>query len=271
MLQKGLGAGAALQQRRGLAVAAEQQPRPLGAVQPLVSRHGDKCRPQFTQGDGQHPRRLGGVQHEGYASFSAGCGDALHRQTVAEHVGDMGADRRVRTGIQRLLKLRQHHLRPKERCVHHRQLHVGDTVERPCHRVMLIPGDDDPAPRLYQRFDGDVQPVGGVGGEHYPCRVVYAEQLRRQTAALKIRLLRQPRGGIAAPPRRTHGRHRIVHSTAHTLRLLQRCRTGVQIDHTSTSLYPCPCRRNTRRGANPRPRSNSAASSAARRPCIRST
>ena len=189
MLQKGLGSGAALQQRHGLVAAAEQQTRPLWAVQPLVSRHGDKRRPQITQGDGQHPRRLGSVQHKGYSSFSTGGGDALYRQAVAEHVGYMGADHRVRPGVQRLLKLRQHRLRPKQRRIYHRQLHIGDAVERSCHRVVFIPRDDDPAPRPYQRFDGDVQPVGSVGGEYHPCRIVHAEQLRRQTAALKIRLL----------------------------------------------------------------------------------
>ena len=261
VLQKGLRAGTTLQQRRSL-VAAQQQSCALRAVQSLVPRHGDKCRPQLPHGHRQHPCRLGGVQHEGHVCLPAQRRNVLHRQTVAEHVGHMGADHRVRPGLQRLPELRQHRLRLEQRRVDDRQRHVRDAVERPCHRVVLIPGDDDPAPRLHQRLDGDVQPVSSVAGEHHLRGIVHVKQLRRQTAALKIRLLRQPRGGIAAASRRAHSRYGVVHGPAYALRLLQRRGPGIQIDHTSTSLSSLPRRRKTRRGPIPKLRSSAAASGA---------
>ena len=219
VLQKGLGAGASLQQRLSL-VAAQQQPRPLWAVQPLVPRHGNERRAQLPHGHRQHPRRLGSVQHEGHAPPAAQRRDALRRQAIAEHVGHMGADHRVRSGVQRLLKLRQHGLRSEQRRVDDGQLNIGDAVERPRHRVVLVTGDDHAASGLHQRFDGDVQPMGGAGCEHHACGVLHIEQRCRQTAAPEIRLLRQPRGGIAAPPGRAHGRCGAVHGAAHPFRLL---------------------------------------------------
>lgn len=89
---------AAQQQRPGGPFAAQQQPRPLGAVKPLVARHGNEGRPQLRQVQGQRPCRLGGVHQQRHTPAAADSGDLLQRLDAAEHVGHMVDDHRIRPG-----------------------------------------------------------------------------------------------------------------------------------------------------------------------------
>ena len=150
----------------------------------------------------------------------------------------MGADHCVRRSVQRLTELLQHGRRVEQRPIRHHDLHIGNGVERTGDSVVLVPGDDHPAARLYQRADGNIQPMGGTGREHHLGRIVHVEQLRRRHPAPQIRFLRPPGGGIAAPARRGQGVYRLVHGPPHRIRLLERSRSRVKIDHSSTSLYP---------------------------------
>ncbi len=143
--------------------AAEQKAGPLGAVQPLVARHGDKGRPQFLQMDragspptGRRPA-IRGTPRSRHRP-----GDLLHGEDKAEHIGYMGTYSRVHPLVQGLSEGLYQSLRPKERAAGHPDLHIRDGVERPGDRVVLIAGDHHSVPRTDQGLYGDIQSVGGV-------------------------------------------------------------------------------------------------------------
>lgn len=113
-------------------------------------------------------------------------------------------------------------------------------MERPGHGVVLVAGDHHAAARLHQCVNGDIQSVGGVAGKDHIGFVLHAEQLRRSRPAGIVRFLRQLGSLMAAPPRRGHGIDRTRHGAADRTRLFQRSGSGIEIDHTATSLYPAP-------------------------------
>ena len=166
---------AAQQQRPGGPFAAQQQPRPLGAVKPLVARHGDKGRPQLRQVQGQRPCRLGGVHQQRHTPAAAESGDLLQRLDAAEHVGHMVDDHRIRPGQNGPSEFLRHLLPPEGRRIHHRQAHLRYGVQGAADGVVLIAGDHHPAAGNHQRPDGDIQPVGSVHGEHHILRRRHAE------------------------------------------------------------------------------------------------
>ena len=182
--------------------AAQQQPRALRPVQSFMPRHGDKRRAQRIHVYRQHPRRLRRIQHEWHTLLPTQRRDALYRQSEAKHVGHVCADHRVRRTRQRSGELPYHLLPIKQRPIRYRQLHAGDSVQRPGNGVVLIPRNDHPSAGLHQRMHGNVQPMCSAGGEHHSRRISHAKQLCCQCAALQVCFLRRPRGRITPPPRR---------------------------------------------------------------------
>ena len=227
---------------------AQQKPRSLWAIQALVAGHGDERRVQFVHPHRQDPGGLGRVQHKGHARFGAQGGHLSHRLHAAEHIGHMVADHHVHALCKRCFQLFYHSFRLKRQRVQDGQCYVRDGVERPGHGVVLVAGDHHAAARLHQCVNGDIQSVGGVAGKDHIGFVLHAEQLRRSRPAGIVRFLRQLGSLMAAPPRRGHGIDRTRHGAADRTRLFQRSGSGIEIDHTATSLYPAPLCRRTRSG-----------------------
>ena len=226
---------AALQQRsRDLTVPAQEHAGALWAVQPLVSRHGDKGRAERVQLERQDARGLRGVHDQGNSLRAAERSDLLDRQNEAEHIGDVRADDGVKLRRDAVFKGAQQRGAVKER-------RSGDLdpraqrVQRPRDGVVLIAGDGDAPALRHERTDGDVQGVRRVGGKDDLLRRGYAEQLGGKAPAAEGRLLRRSGRGIAAAPRRGHGAHGPLHRIGNAQGLSEGRRGGVQIDHGSTS------------------------------------
>ena len=96
----------------------------------------------------------------------------------------------IRATFQNASHLLHHLFGTKEGRIHHHDLHAGYCVEGPGHRIMLIAGDDNSAARTDQSVDGDVQAVGGVGGDDHLFRRIYTKQGRRFITAAKSRFFR---------------------------------------------------------------------------------
>ena len=214
--------------------SAQQKPGPLGAVQPLVARHGGEGRPQGFKVQGQAAGGLGGVHNQGHFPLPAQGGDLLNRQDKAEDVGHMGAYRQAGALVQLPAEGLQSGPLVKEGASGHPQPHIHG-VQGPGHGVVLIAGDYHPAPRTGQGLDGDVQAVGGVEGEHHPLRVPHMEQPGRRFPAGEGPLGRV-HGGLMPSPA---GAGQVVDgpggSGGHRGRLLHRGGGTVQIDHSATS------------------------------------
>ena len=153
-----------------------------------MSRHGDKGCAQLPHVDGQTPGRLGGVQHKGNSTFPAQGRDALHRQDEAEHVGHMVTNDGPHRLVQLALKGADLSLRIKERACSHPDIDTKG-VERSGDGVVLIAGDHHGVPGLQQGMNGEIQPMGGVGGEHHLFWALHLKELRRCLTAEKGRFL----------------------------------------------------------------------------------
>ena len=234
LLAQGDAAGAPLQQ--GLRpVPAQEQAGALGAVEPLVPRHGDEGRPQGLEVHLQAAGGLGGVHDEGHPPVPAGGGDLFDGQDEAEHIGHMGAHGEVGPPVQRPDEGVQGGLLVEQGRPGHPQLQTGDGVEGPGHRVVLIAGEHDPSPRLCQGPDGDVQAVGGVKGKNHPLRIRDVEQPGGLLPAGKGDPSRLHGGAVAAPA----GAGQVVDGPGggpgHRAGLLEGGGGAVQIDHRATS------------------------------------
>ena len=174
---------------------AEQQAGALGTVKSLVSRHGDKGCAQLPHVDGQTPGRLGGVQHKGNSTFPAQGRDALHRQDEAEHVGHMVTNDGPHRLVQLALKGADLSLRIKERACSHPDIDTKG-VERSGDGVVLIAGDHHGVPGLQQGMNGEIQPMGGVGGEHHLFWALHLKELRRCLTGFKYiaKIIRENEG-----------------------------------------------------------------------------
>ncbi len=232
LLQLGETACAAAQQRlRHLPRAAQQQPRALGAIQPLVARHGHIGRAPFTQAHRQDSGGLGGIHHQRHAPAAADPGDVLHRQLIAKHVGDMGADHRRHRAVHRRFKALRHLLRGEQPPVDDAHRHIPDGVEGPGHRIVLIAGDHHRISRLHQAPDGQIQAMGGAAGEDHLLRSRRVKVSGRLAAQLQHHLGGPPGRRIVPPPRRGHRADSLRHRPRHRCRFLQRGGGTVEIDH----------------------------------------
>ena len=128
----------------------------------------------------------------------------------------------------------------KQRRLRHR---IGDprsfqSFQRPHHRIVLVARDHGVSAVLQAGFDGDIQPVGGVHGEHHPFRVLQSEIISRQTAAV-INLLSRPHSGLVPGPAGISAAlHGLNHGPPHRGWLLQGGCGIVKIDHSTTSRQP---------------------------------
>ena len=243
LLLQRLAAGSAFKQRF-CRMIAKQKTRPLRAVKPLMSWHGAKRRAQRTKIKRQHPGALRSVHDQRDCRTAAQRGYALDRQHIAEDIGRMRTDHSVRADSQKLLKCIQHCFRREQRrsCNHHLR---AQGVKRPCHRIVLVPGNNDPFARSDQTFDRNIQRMRRAGGKDHLLFALRTEHLRRQAAAAEDHLLRRARLSVAAASRRAHRLHRPFNGFAHTGRLLKGGGCAVQIDHGATSRSFPPEESNT--------------------------
>ena len=156
--------------------------------------------------DGQTPGRLGGVQHKGNSTFPAQGRDALHRQDEAEHVGHMVTNDGPHRLVQLALKGADLSLRIKERACSHPDIDTKG-VERSGDGVVLIAGDHHGVPGLQQGMNGEIQPMGGVGGEHHLFWALHLKELRRCLTAEKGGFCRPHGGNMPAAARGCQAPH----------------------------------------------------------------
>ena len=232
-LPLGLAACAPLQQGDRVD-SAQQNAGPLGSVQSLVPRHGDKRSAQGLEVQGQAARGLGGIHNQGHAPGPAEGGDIPDGQDKTKDVGYMGTHRQVRPPVQLPAEGVQRGLLVKERSTSHPQIHLQG-VEGPGDSVVLIAGDHHPAARTGQGLDGDIEAVGGVEGKGHPLRVVHVEQPGRRRPAGKGSVRSRHGGPVAAPARAGQMVDSPGGGGSHAGRLLQGGGGAVQIDHRATS------------------------------------
>ena len=179
--------------------AAQQQAGALGAVQPLVPRHGNEGGPQLTQGKGQAAGRLGGIHDQGDPPAPAQGGDVLDGQDEAEHIGNMGAHRRPHLRGQRPAEGLQSGRPVKQGAVRHPHRHPRDGPERPGDCVVLITGDHHGVPRPDQGFDGQIQPVGGIESKDHLFRLRHIKEGGGLLPAGKGGVRRRHSGPVSPP------------------------------------------------------------------------
>ena len=92
------------------------------------------------------------------------CRQLLHRQRIAKHIGNMGADHKLHPG-QLLFKGRKHGITFKQRGLGYMNFRP-QSRQGPGDRVVLIPGDQNPAPPSGQAVNGNVQAVGRIHCEN---------------------------------------------------------------------------------------------------------
>ena len=215
--------------------AAQQQPCPLGAVQPLVSRHGNKSRPGPGHGKGQTPRGLRRVYNQRNPLIPAQVRHLFHRQYIAKHIGYMGADHHVYFLRKLPAELLHELLRTEKRSCRHFYIHSGNRRQGPCHGVVFISGDEHSHPGFDQCFNGQIQAVSCVKSQHHSLWVIYFKQLRRQLTA-GIGRFRRPAGRqMPAPPGTCQMLNGPGGGPGHSGRLLQCGGSTVKIDHSVTS------------------------------------
>ena len=196
--------------------------------------HGDKVRPQGLKVQGQGPRRLGGVHDQGHTPLPAQAGDFFHGQDIAEHVGHVGTHRDLRPQVQLLPKGGHHGLRPKQRGTGDEQLGVSG-VEGPGDGVVLIAGQGHPGSGAHQGPNGQIQAVGGAGGEDHLFRGGDMKQGGGLLPAGEGNFGRLHGRTVSAPPGAGQLADGPGGGHGHLRRFLQGGGRAVQIDHSSTS------------------------------------
>ena len=215
--------------------AAQQQPHSLGAVKSFVSRHCHEGRSPVRKRHREYPRGLGRIHDQRRIIPPAQLRNRLHRLHAPEHIGYMVAHHRIHAPAQGTVKSIQYLLRRKQRRVRHYHFHPRNAVQHPCHGVMLISADGHPSAGPHQASNGNVQPVGSIGGKDHLVRCRNLKQPRCRLPAGKGRLLRSPGGRGIPASRGRHSPHRPGHSSGYLRRLFQGCGSAIQIDHTLTS------------------------------------
>ena len=163
-------------------------------------------------------------------------GDFVHGEGVAEDVGGVGADDGLYPSIHRPAEALDHLAGVEKPPVDNPAGHAPDVPEGPGNGVVLIAGDNHRVPGRYQAPDGDVQAVGGVGGQDDVFRCGNVEQLRRLHPAAQHQVRRHPGGGMVTPSGGGHGVNRVCHRRWDGGRLLQRSGRAVEIDHCGILL-----------------------------------
>ena len=215
---------------------AEEGACALGAVEPLVARHGDKVRSQAPHVDREGAGGLGGVDDKGDSPLPADLADLLDGQDIAEDIGDMGADYRVRPLCDQRPEPLDHGRLVKERGIDHMDLQPWNGVEGTGDGVVFISGNHDPPAWGYQGVDSEIQSMGGVGGEYYLFRVLHAEE-RAQFLPTGIQGLgSQGRALVVAPARGTHGFHGLEHRLSDGRRLLEGGGGRIEVDHRAATF-----------------------------------
>ena len=113
--------------------------------------------------------------------------------------------------------------------------HAADVRQGPGDGVVLIAGYDHRVPRSHKAADGDVQAVGGAGGQDGVVRLGYVKELRRLHPAAQHQVCRQAGGRVVSPSGGGHGAHRAGHRRRNGVRLLQRGGCAVKVDHRASS------------------------------------
>ena len=196
-----------------------------------------KSAPQGFHIDLQGAGRLGGIDHKGHPGLPAQSGHFLHRQDIAEHIGNMGKNCRLRPFLQGLMKGFQGILPVKKlSSCHGKPCPQGS--QGPDHRIVLKAGNRHPCPRFYQRTDGNVQAVGTACGQHHllrlagkkcPCRLPASVNLPGSLQGCRV----------TAPARIGTAAQSFLHRPVDPGRLVKRGGPIVQVDHTlSASSSP---------------------------------
>ena len=207
-----------------------------------MPRHADKRRVQLTQRHRQKPRRLRCIDDQRHLPLTAQGRDLVKRQDIAEHIRHVRADDSLcvrRHGFaeafERILRVEQP--RPGDGDLR------ADVMQRPRDCVVFKARDHHAFARADERLDGKIERVRRVHCKDHLLRR-RVKQLPRQHAAV-IDCLRRPHGGrMAAAARRGAAAHGALHAIGDHRRLLERGRTGIEIDHSAaSSRYPFGCSR----------------------------
>ena len=232
-----------------------------------MPRHRKKGRAQLLQRERQRPGGLRSIQHERHPACAAERRDLLDRQDIAKYIGHMRAEYRPRTLRHRCVKCAQRVLRVKEPPSGNFEFCSGGG-QWPPDRVVLEPRDHDLVAGAHQRAYRDVQRVRRIHCKDDLLRF-RAEQLCRDLPAAVNRLCRFHRGRMSSSAHARAPLHRPQHCKAHGVRLLQRCRRSIQINHSAaSSAVPSGSNRNTPENRCPASR-KSAALRAPSRPSTR--
>ena len=224
-----------------------------------MPRHRHKGSTQRREVQRHHTGPLGGVHDQGNASPAAQCRNLLHRLNEAKDIGHLGTDDCLCIWCNGLFKGGQGQLRAKQRGICRQRMGL-EGIQRAGHCVVFIAGDHHPATGMDQRFNGDVQAMGGIAGKHHLLWGRNVKQLRDLTAAAESRLGRRLGRGISAPARGGHSIHGLQHGLPDGRGLLE-CGGGtVKVNHAITPLYAkgrqntssvCAAKRNGRQGKCP--------------------
>ena len=218
----------------GDVLPAEQHASALGAIEPLMSRHGDEGGPQGLHVQGENSRGLGCVNDEGNTPVPADGGNLPHWLDEAEDIGNVAANHGVKARTHQAAESLRHRPGLEEWGGGHGNIRSQD-LQGPGNGVMLIAGDHHFPSWPDQAFNSDIQSVGGVECENHLFRVFQPKQLRQLRAALESRVGSPGRSGIASPPRGAHRGQGLPHGGGDGSGLLEAGGRAVEINHASTS------------------------------------
>lgn len=201
-----------------------------------MPRHPDKGTAQLIHVDREASGGLRRIQDKGHSSAPAQFRHPRHRQDIAEHVGDVGADDARYLRRELLGKGFQHGVRPEQRGPGGLDA-AAQGGQRTGDGVVLVAGDHHRIPGLYHGFDGQIQRMGGIEGKDHVSGVLQMKEFGGCLSAGKGRISRQHGRFVPAPPGACHMLHGIGDGPPDRGRFLQGGGRAVQIDHqSSTSL-----------------------------------
>ena len=181
---------------------------------------------------GNTPPRLGSVHHEQQAVSLGNGPDFSDVQQIPRQIGAVGADdgscvipNRGRNGIAidsaPVIGGQNGQLYAP----------VFQLIQGPQNGVVLHSGGNNVITGVQDTLDGSVQGSRCIGGKGDICRILPVKQLSKGTAGLVNRPRSRQGRLVHSPSRVAEGAHGLYHRPQNALRLLQRCRRVVEIDH----------------------------------------
>ena len=190
--------------------------------------------------NGEHARRLAGIQDKQQPMGAAEVPHPADVDHVAGQVGGMGADHGLCVGPQQPFKVIIVDLSPPVRRdeIHNRPL-LPQAVQGPQDGIVLQVRGDHMVSRSQQSADGDVQGLGGVGRKAHMVRPRAAQEPGHLLPDGEHRPGRGQRLLMGAPAAVAPGHHGRCHRLRHAGRLGPGSGRVIQIDH-GLMTFPAP-------------------------------